>query len=106
MNLHSPGGQPMFEKETENHSSSQQEIYQKFVINVPKNVEEALAFNKENGNDLWWKAIQKEMSAVKVAFKIIDDEDKPPIGCQYMKCLNQDGGVLQKSMPGCRRPYG
>ena len=26
------------------------------------------------------------MSAVKVAFKILDDEDKPPIGSQYMKC--------------------
>ena len=32
------------------------------------------------------KAIQKEMSAVKVAFKILDDDDKPPIGSQYMKC--------------------
>ena len=26
------------------------------------------------------------MSAVKVAFKILDDDDKPPIGSQYMKC--------------------
>ena len=53
---------------------------------MPKTVEEALALDKENGSDLWWKAIQKEMSAVKVAFKILEDGDKPPIGCQYMKC--------------------
>ena len=58
---------------------------QKFGIKVPKTVEEALALDRENGNDLWWKAIQKEMSAVKVAFKILEDDEKPPIGSQYMK---------------------
>ena len=26
------------------------------------------------------------MSAVKVAFKILNDDDRPPIGSQYMKC--------------------
>ena len=41
---------------------------------------------QENGNDLWWKAIQKKMSAMKVAFKNLDDEERPPIGSQYMKC--------------------
>ena len=58
----------------------------KFGIKVPKTVEEALGLDKENGNDLWWKAMQKEMSAVKVAFKILEDDDKPPIVSQYMKC--------------------
>ena len=53
---------------------------------MPKTVEEALTLNKENGNDLWWKAIQKQMSAVKVAFKILDEDERPPIGFQYMKC--------------------
>ena len=53
---------------------------------MPKTVEEALSLDKENGNDLWWKAIQKEMSAVGVAFKILDDDDRPPFGYQYMKC--------------------
>ena len=33
----------------------------KFGIKVPKTVEEALALHKENGNDLQWKAIQKEI---------------------------------------------
>ena len=51
----------------------------KFGIKVNKNTEEALDLDKENGNDLWWKAIQKVMSAVKVAFKILEDDDQPPI---------------------------
>ena len=55
-------------------------------IKVPKTVEQALALDKENGNDLWWKAMQKELSVVKVAFKILDDDERPPIGSQYMKC--------------------
>ena len=31
----------------------------KFGIKVPETVEEALALDKENGNDIWWKAIWK-----------------------------------------------
>ena len=58
----------------------------KFGIKVNKTVEEALTLDKEKGNDLWWKAIQKEMSAVKVAFKILGEDERPPIGSQYMKC--------------------
>ena len=54
-------------KKTENHSSSQQKIPQmthKLGIVVPRTVEEALALDEENRNDLWVKAIHKEMSAV------------------------------------------
>ena len=51
----------------------------KFGIKVPKIEEEALALDRENGNDLLWKAIQKEMSAVKVAFKILQNDDKPQL---------------------------
>ena len=58
----------------------------KFVIKVPKTVEEALTLDKENGNDIWWKALQKEMSGVRVSFKILDDDERLPIGSQYMKC--------------------
>ena len=53
---------------------------------MPKTVQQALALDKENGNDLWWKAKQKEMNAVKVSFKILDEDERPPIGSQYMKC--------------------
>ena len=81
---------PCHKKEAEIRSSSQQKIPQnerdKFGIKVAKTVEEALTLDKKNGNDLWWKAKQKEMSAVKVAFKVLDKDDKPPVGSEYMKC--------------------
>ena len=32
---------------------------QKFGINMPKTVEEALTLDKENGNDLWWKQYRR-----------------------------------------------
>ena len=38
----------------------------KFGIRVPKSVYEALAIDKENGNKLWYTAIQKEMNNVYV----------------------------------------
>ena len=82
----------------------------KFGIKLPKTVEEALTLDKENGNDLWWNAIQKEMCAVKVAFKILDEDKRAPIGAQCVKChmvfLNQDGGLLLKGTPSYRRLHG
>ena len=39
-----------------------------FGIEVPDTVKEALEPNKMNDNDLWQKAIDKEMQNVKVAF--------------------------------------
>ena len=41
----------------------------KFVIRVPKSVNEDLSINKENGNKIWYTAIQKEMKNVSVAFE-------------------------------------
>ena len=41
----------------------------KFGIQVPKSGDEALAIDKENGNTLWYTAIQKEMNNVRVAFE-------------------------------------
>ena len=57
----------------------------RFGTKVPKAVEETLILDKEIGNVIWCKAIQKELSAVKVAFKIFDDDERPPIGFQDMK---------------------
>jgi hypothetical protein len=51
----------------------------KFGIEVPKTVEEALALDKKNGNDLWEKAIQKEAKTMGVALKPLNaDENLPP----------------------------
>ena len=73
---------------------------------MPKTVEEALALDKENGNNLWWKAIQKKMNAVEVAFKILEETTNWfPVYEMSHGVLNQDGGLLLKSMPSCsRRP--
>ena len=53
---------------------------------MPKTVEDALILDKEIGNVLWYKAIHREIRAVKIAFKILDDDERPPIGLQSMKC--------------------
>jgi hypothetical protein len=42
----------------------------KFGIRVPKSVEEALQIDEETNTDLWRKALAKEMSKVRVAWKM------------------------------------
>lgn len=44
-----------------------------FGICVPKDVDEALRLDKENGNTLWYDSIQKEMKNVCIAFKVDND---------------------------------
>jgi ribosomal protein L31E len=44
----------------------------KFGIRLPKSVEEALKIDRTTNTDLWRKAINKEMSRVKVAWKTLD----------------------------------
>jgi hypothetical protein len=56
----------------------------KYGVQVPSSVEEALRFDKENGNDLWAKSIDKEMKNVIIAFKLLDEGDKPPVGSKLI----------------------
>ena len=58
----------------------------KFGIRVPKTVEEAMAIDKENGNTLWMDAISKELKAVRVAFKVLDNDTNIPPGYQQIRC--------------------
>ena len=58
----------------------------KYGIRLPKTIEEALAIDKETGMDLWRKAIEKEMKNVMPAFRILDDDDKIPIGYTQIPC--------------------
>jgi len=64
----------------------------KFGIKLPHSVEEALKIDKENGNDFWTKAIEKEMARVRVAFKkwdggtTADEARKKLVGYQFIKC--------------------
>ena len=50
----------------------------KFGIRVPKTVNEAMRLDKENGNHLWRDGITKEIDGVIIAFKLLDDGEKPP----------------------------
>ena len=52
----------------------------KYDIEIPHTVEEALKLDKLNGNNLWQKAINKEMENLKVAFDILPEGSKPPPG--------------------------
>lgn len=64
----------------------------KFGIRIPKTVEEAYRLDQETGTDYWTKAINKEMSKVRVAFEkslIPVDEmrtGKARPGYQEIKC--------------------
>jgi hypothetical protein len=58
----------------------------KFGIEVPRSVAEAYALDKKNGNTLWADSIAKEIKKVRVAFKILANGDKVPIGFQRMLC--------------------
>ncbi len=59
---------------------------QKFGIECPKKVEDALELDKHNGNAMWEDAIAKEMKNVQVAFDTLGDSMQPPSGYQFVCC--------------------
>ena len=56
----------------------------KFGISVPSSVEEAIKFDRENGNSLWRDAINKEVKNVQVAFKIVENDSDLPVGSKLI----------------------
>ena len=46
----------------------------------------AIEINQEKSNTLWEDTIAKEMEAIHVAFKILNDDEQPLPGYQYMEC--------------------
>jgi hypothetical protein len=52
----------------------------KYGVELPTSVAHAYELDKKNGNDFWSKAIEKEMSNVGIAFEILEDGQKAPIG--------------------------
>jgi hypothetical protein len=61
-------------------NSSVKNSSQKYGIQVPRTVQEALELDRINGNDFWRKAINKEMSNVMIAFEILEDDKQVPPG--------------------------
>ena len=58
----------------------------KFGIEIPKTVKEALELDKTSGTNLWKEAIEKEMANTKVAFRILNDNEKIPVGYKMIAC--------------------
>ena len=52
----------------------------KYGVRVPRSLKEARRFDRENGNDLWEKAYLKEMKNVGIAFRILADGERAPVG--------------------------
>ena len=59
----------------------------KFGIKIPRNVKEALQFDKDNQNTFWEDAINKERENVKIAFKRVPDGEKVPPGYTEIHCF-------------------
>lgn len=57
----------------------------KFGVDIPRSVRRALAFDNENGNDLWEKAIEKELNAlIKMdTFKFVESRGDIPSEYDY-----------------------
>ena len=49
-------------------------------------MKEAEELDQANGNTLWMNAICKEMDAIHVAFKMLNDSEKIPLGYQEISC--------------------
>ena len=71
----------------------------KFGFEILKMVRRAHEIDEANGNTLWRDAIAKEMADVRVAFKILPDGSREPVGHQYMECHL----VLEIKLDGFRR---
>jgi len=57
----------------------------KYEFEVPDTVERAYEIDKENGNTYWTDAIANEMSTIRIAFDILEDDQGPPPGYSFMK---------------------
>jgi Reverse transcriptase (RNA-dependent DNA polymerase) len=64
----------------------------KFGVELPKSVKQALNIDRQAGNDLWRKAIEKEMLNVRPAFEVWDGtveqarSNKHLVGYQFINC--------------------
>ena len=58
----------------------------KFGIEMPKTVKEASKLDAKNRDTKWMDAISKEMTNVRVAFDIMKDGDRAPIGHKQINC--------------------
>ena len=58
----------------------------KFGIDIPGTVDQAIKLDNENGNTLWQDSIKKEMINSRVAFKLLERGERPPVGHKEITC--------------------
>ncbi len=58
----------------------------KFGIEIPRSVEGALRIDRETNTTFWSDAIAKEMKNNWIAFKILTNQEKVPIGYKFIRC--------------------
>ena len=56
----------------------------KFGVEIPNTVQEAYELDRKNGNDLWDRAIKKELKNVLVAFQLLEEGDTPAVGSKLI----------------------
>jgi hypothetical protein len=59
---------------------------QKFRINIPRTIEEALRIDKEMNTTYWADAIEKEMRNNRIAFQFLEPNEKVPPGYTFIRC--------------------
>jgi hypothetical protein len=57
-----------------------------FGIRVPKDIAEANAIDKDNGNALWYDAVQKEMKNVMIVFDVMKPDRHLLVGYKHLPC--------------------
>ena len=78
-------------------NSRVRKLSHKYGHEVPLTINDARCLDSENGNDLWAKAIDKEMANVIVAFEILEEHDPIPIGWEQSSGRQQH--TLRSTIP-------
>ena len=58
----------------------------KYGHEVPSSVDHAYELDKKHGNNRWKEAIAREMKAVRIAFRILQEEEKVPPCHEFVPC--------------------
>lgn len=78
----------------------------KFGVTVPMTVAEALCLDTENKNSLWKDALEKELTRVRVSFKLME-EDEPVLPrykqIPYHVIFDVKYDLTRKARPTCCR---
>ena len=59
---------------------------QKYGVELPKTVKRALEIDQETGTTYWRDALKKEMDAVMIAFKVLEEDAQQPVGYTQIRC--------------------